>query len=535
MNQIKNLTLHKQLRLMTGITLAGMLAVIFFAMFNLSQLRNEFNANQSKQTMDKSLIEIKASALAISRADPVLAETQGRLEQTDKHIQELQKLVLGLTDDVALREKLSSLNKGWGEYVHGINDAIKIASTSPADALQIPDVMYTMHLEPMVRDLDSLVAGNQTAEVTSRQKIEAEVSRILWVVLVPLVLVGIMVTVFQSLFSRSLRKRLEDIGKEVEQLHQGDLSRRLPVQNSDEISQLAKTINDFIASFENILRDVQASANQTRKTAHGVTNMAQSVTTNAKTQSDKVFQVGSAMEEMGNTIREIAANAANASAATMETLSLVKAGSETGKRTIEALGKIDMTVSSSAVTMGELDSAIQHIGTVSNMIKEIAEQTNLLALNAAIEAARAGEQGRGFAVVADEVRKLSERTSASTLDIAKIVNVIQSGTIQATKAMILAKEEVVQGVRHGENMGQLLEKIESSVHIVTEMMHQIATATEEQSAAGDSISHNIDAVATISASTAEDIEHARNAMMSLEGISRTLFAAVGQFKLAQAA
>jgi methyl-accepting chemotaxis protein len=138
-------------------------------------------------------------------------------------------------------------------------------------------------------------------------------------------------------------------------------------------------------------------------------------------------------------------------------------------------------------------------------------------------------------VVADEVRKLSERTSASTQDIARIVQVIQSGTVESKEALILAKEEVVQGVRYGEHMGNLLQEIEKSVHFVTEMMGQIASATEEQSAAGDHISQNIDSVATISASTAHDIEHARNAMMHLAEISKTLFAAVGQFKLARAA
>lgn len=535
MIQLKNLTLQKQLSLMTGITLAGVITVILFSMFNLSQLRKEFDTHQSMQAMDKSLIEIKATALAISRADPILADTQARLEQTDKHILELQRFVIDMADDAVLREKLSALSKNWGLYVHGLNGAIKIAASSPADALQIPDVMYSMYLEPMVRDLDALVAGNQSVETVSRNKIEADVSRILWVVLVPLVFVGTLISVFQTLFSRSLRQRLEEISSEVDHLHQGDLSRRLPVHNNDEISKLSKTINGFIARFEKILSDVHSSADQTQKTARGVTDMAHSVTSNAKTQSDKVLQVSSAMEDMGSTIKEVAANASHASSAAKETLMLVQAGSENGQRTIEALGKIDMTVSSSAVTMGELAAAIQRISTVSNIIKDIAEQTNLLALNAAIEAARAGEHGRGFAVVADEVRKLSERTAASTADIAKIVQIVQSGTIQAKEAMLLAKEEVVEGVRHGKSMGQLLEKIEKSVQIVTNMMRQIAAATEEQSAAGDNISRNIDSVASISASTATDIEHARNAMINLSDISRTLFAAVGQFKLAKVA
>lgn len=534
MPNIKNMTLQLQLRLMSGITLLGILVVIFFSMYNLGQLRKEFAIHQAMQTMDKSLIEIKATALAISRADPILADTKERLEQTDKHIQALQLLVSGLTGDAAVREKMSAVEGIWQKYVHGMKGAIKIASTSPVDALQIPDVMFTMHLQPMVLELDALVAGNQTAETTSRQKIESDVNRILWVVLLPLILAGIIVTIFQTLFSHSLRKRLEEISREVDHLHKGDLSRRLPVHNNDEIGHLAKTINGFIARFENILRDVHASADQTQKTAHGVTDMAKSVTTNAKNQSDKVFQVSSAMEEMGNTIREIAANAASASSAARESLAQVKAGSRTGQQTIEALGKIDVAVSSSVVTMGELGAAIQRVSTVSNMIKDIAEQTNLLALNAAIEAARAGEQGRGFAVVADEVRKLAERTAASTQDIAKIVQVIQNGTVESKEALILAKEEVIQGVRHGESMGQLLEEIEKSVHIVTDMMGQIASATEEQSAAGDHISQNIDSVVTISASTAHDIEHARNAMMHLAEISKTLFAAVGQFKLARA-
>lgn len=534
MLNFKNTTLQLQMRLMIAVTLLGMLTVILFAMFNLNQLRKEFAAHQSLQTMDKSLVEIKASALAISRADPILGSTQQRLAQTDGTIRELLQRVLALTNDVASRDKFTLLEKYWQAYVHGMEGAVKIASSSPADALQIPDVMFSMQLQPMVDVLDGLVAANQMMENSSQQKISSRVSNILWVVLLPLVLAGIVVTVFQTMFSHSLRQRLQAIAHEVKHLHQGDLSRRLPVSNKDEISQLSATINGFIASFEHILRDVHSSADQTQKTAHGVTDMAKSVSTNAKKQSDRVFEVSSAMEQMGNTIREIASNAASAAHAARESLAQVKAGSATGQHTIAAMGKIDVAVSSSVLTMDELGTAIQRISAVSNMIKDIAEQTNLLALNAAIEAARAGEHGRGFAVVADEVRKLSERTAVSTQDIARIVQVIQSGTVQSKEALIIAKAEAMHGVRHGESMGQLLQQIEKSVHIVTDMMGQIAAATEEQSAAGDHIAQNIDTVVTISASTAHDIEHARNAMMHLAEISKTLFSAVGQFKLAHA-
>jgi methyl-accepting chemotaxis protein len=247
-----------------------------------------------------------------------------------------------------------------------------------------------------------------------------------------------------------------------------------------------------------------------------------------------VFQVSSAIEEMGNTINAIAANAASAATAANASLELVKSGNDTGRQTIDALGRIDETVAASAQNIGELGISIQQIAAVSNMIRDIAEQTNLLALNAAIEAARAGEQGRGFAVVADEVRKLSERTAASTADIAKIVQVIQAGTSQAAKSMVLAKDEVSQGVGLGEKMGRVLEEIDRSVHVVTDMLQQIAVATEEQSAVGSEISSNIETVANITASTANDIERARNAMQDLASTSRTLHEAVGQFRLAGA-
>jgi methyl-accepting chemotaxis protein len=529
------MTLQNQLRLMTMATIVGLMIVIIVVTVNLSKLQRNFAIYQSRQSIDKSLIEIKATALFIARADPILSDTRERLQKTDTHIQELHQLIASLSADEVELKKISMLISAWDAYAKGFYGAIKIAADSPADALQIPDALFKSTLEPMVQDLDVLVTDNSSEEIIFGKKIKADMAQVLWIVLLPLIMAGIVVTLFQLFFNRRLQKSLVDISAVVDHLHRGDLSRRLPAANNDEISQMAKTINRFIARFEGILRDVHVSADQTKNTAHGISAMTTTVTSNAKAQSDKVFKVSSAVDEMGNTIREIAGNAATAAAASNEALELVKTGSETGRNTISALSRIHETVSSSAVTISELNMSILRIGAVSNMIKEIAEQTNLLALNAAIEAARAGEQGRGFAVVASEVRKLAERTATSTADITNIVKIIQAGTIQATEAMAQASSEVSQGVRHGEKMGQVLEQIDRSVFLVTEIMQQIAMATEEQSAVGTEIAVNIDTVATITAATANDIERARNAMMELVQTSRTLHEAVGQFNLSGAA
>jgi methyl-accepting chemotaxis protein len=530
----KSLTLQKQLRLMTGVSLIGMFIVVVFVMLSLNQLRQEFAVYQSMQTTDKSLIEIKATALAFSRADPVMMETPEQLAHADAQIQQLLQRITAASSDESLRPQLDDMGKKWNAYMQGFQGAITIAKESPADALMIPDAMYGMYLLPMTKDLDKIVTQNKVSELDSEQRINSVVSAILWVVILPMVLLGIITTVTQSLFGHHLNRRLDGIVSEIGHLHNGDLTRQLSMSGNDEIGQLAKTINSFITRFDSILYDVHSSANRTHKTANEVSQMAHSVTSNAKEQSVKVNEVSGAIESMGHTIKKIAENATNASDAAKQTLTLVQSGSETGQSTIRSLNQIDQTVGSSVSTMNELTVAIQRVGAVSRLIKDIADQTNLLALNAAIEAARAGEQGRGFAVVADEVRKLAERTANATTDITHIVQIIESQTNEATKVMTLAKNEVAQGVVHGQDMGNLLLQIEKSVHFVTDMMKQIADATEIQSATGERIWRNIDSVATISANTAASIEQARNEMKLLANSSKTLYETVGQFKLASA-
>ncbi|MEW5904391.1 MAG: methyl-accepting chemotaxis protein [Pseudomonadota bacterium] len=529
---LKKLTLQHQLRLMTGLSLLGMLAVIVFVALNLNHLRQEFRGFQALQGTDKSLIEIKATALAVSRADPILQETEEQLKQADAGIAASLQQIGATTTDSATQALLQEVSDKWAAYAKGFRGAIKIAAESPEDALQIPDALYGMYLAPLVQKVDALVQANKALESASAENIRNGMNSLLWLVLAPMLLLGALTLVSQTLFGRHLRLRLEAIAGEIRHLHDGDLSRRLPVHNRDEISQLADTINAFIARFQTILHEVHSSADQTHRTAHGVSQMAHLVTTNAKEQSAKAAQVSSAIESMGHTIKDIAANAGKASSASSDTLQLVRSGNDTGRATLAALTRIDSSVGGSVQTMAALNQAIQRIGSVSQLIKDIAEQTNLLALNAAIEAARAGEQGRGFAVVADEVRKLAERTAHATGDIVRTVAEIERETRDATHAMQNAQQEVGQGVRHGQEMEALLHRIERSAQIMAEMMQQIAAATVDQSATGEDIWRNIDSVATISADTAHSIERAHHEMRSLADTSRALYETVGRFKLA---
>lgn len=269
---LKTLSLQNQLRLMTGLSLLGMLAVIVFVMLNLSRLREEFRSFKSLQ-----------------RAGATMS-------------------------DADAQKTLQEMADNWATYSKGYRGAMKIAETSPQDALVIPDAIYDMYMIPMVQQIDTLVRANKSLEAASAQNIDSGMNDLLWLVLAPMVMLGLLTLVSQTLFGQHLRKRLDAIISEITHLHNGDLSRRLPVYNQDEISHLADTINNYIARFQTILHKVHTSADQTQRTAHGVSAMARSVTANAKEQSAKASQVSEAIEGMGNTIKTIASNASNAAA-----------------------------------------------------------------------------------------------------------------------------------------------------------------------------------------------------------------------------
>lgn len=527
------MTLQQQLRLVSMATIAPLIGVAVLVAFNLHQLREQFSSYQHYQTASASLLMIKAEALSMSRADPILPDTTARLAQADRLIQaklrSLQSLGLQNQDAAALKQ----VGGYWHDYRGGFENAIHIAADSPEDALQIPDAIYKSNLEPMISLLDAAISASKVKESASEMAISKQVERVLWVVLLPLLASGCIIAAFQQGFNRKLRQRVAAFNAAAQHLQQGNLGHRMPDTGSDEISDMARAINGFIMRMEEVLRDANSTTEQTRDAASRITEMASSASASARIQADKAHQVSGAIEALGKIATDIATNSGNASSATDDTRQRIKQGMQTGAQTIAALNHLDMTVSGLAHTIDELDEAMQRIGSVSNIIREIAEQTNLLALNAAIEAARAGEAGRGFAVVADEVRKLSERTATSTAHISEAVQAVQHKTAEAADAMRLAQQEARQGATQGAAIGGIMEDIDHAVEAVNTMMSGIAQATEAQARAMEDIIRNMEAVARVSAAGSADIESTRDAMLQLAQRSEHLHAMVAVFKFSE--
>jgi len=525
------MNLQQQLRLTSLITVTALLGVVVLVAFNLHQLRQQFAEYQQRQAISNSLLAVKAEALSMARADPILPDTAEKLAHVDTLV--LSRLQSAAQPDQSTQFK--QILETWMGYRKGFQDAIRIASENPEDALQIPDALYKSNLEPMIALLDQAISGGMARQAAAETAISGQVQRVLWIVLLPLLASGIVIVSFQLRFNQGLRAKVDAFNHAAQRLLQGDLGHRLAADGKDEISQMARAINSFVERMEAVLRDANEITAQTLSAAGQVRDMAGNASTNARTQAGKAHEVSIAAEAVGKIATEIAANSNHASIAAGGTRSRILQGRQVGDQTISVLRHLDTTVNGLTETMSELDTAMQRIGSVSNMISEIAEQTNLLALNAAIEAARAGEAGRGFAVVADEVRKLSERTATSTTHIAEAVHCVQHQTKTALAKIALAQEEARQSAAQGETIGSIMQEIDLAVETVNDMMYGIAHATEQQARAMEGIILNIDAVARISASSSADIESTGEAMLQLAHRSEHLHEMVAVFNFSKAA
>ncbi len=310
-----------------------------------------------------------------------------------------------------------------------------------------------------------------------------------------------------------------------------DLRLRANIKGRDEIATMAQIFDGMMGEFENLMKQVVGSSVQLGAAAEELTAITQAGKESTARQGMETEQVATAMNEMNTTVREVASNAnyaADASSSADQEVHASKAVVNDNMRSISALAD---EVQSTAQTISELSKESENIGAVLNVIREIAEQTNLLALNAAIEAARAGEQGRGFAVVADEVRLLAQRSQQSTQEIQEIIERLQQSSERAVIAMEQGQDKAQHSVEKAKSVGASLDKIAQAVSSINDMNLQIASAAEEQTAVSEEINRNVVNINEIANETAENTEQTNLTSESLAKLAIELQGLVAHFRL----
>ncbi len=309
-----------------------------------------------------------------------------------------------------------------------------------------------------------------------------------------------------------------------------DLTQRVEVSGKDEIAQAGEAFNLLMGSLQGIIRNVSGSAGQVRQGASQVAAATKQVASSSQAQSESAASMAATMEQMTVSIDQVAEHASEAHNSSLQNGNLSSRGSEVILQVVNDMRRIADTVNQSSVIIQDLGKQSDEIYTIVQVIKDIADQTNLLALNAAIEAARAGEQGRGFAVVADEVRKLAERTSQSTRIIAEIVGKIQEGTKNAVSSMEMGVSQVNKGVELASQADDAINQISAGAQRVSHVASDISASIKEQSVASSDIARNVERVAQMSDENHAAIQEAASSARNLENLAEEMESTVSKFK-----
>lgn len=312
---------------------------------------------------------------------------------------------------------------------------------------------------------------------------------------------------------------------------EGDLTRRLEIQNNDEFGTLGNAFNRFVERIHTSIREVSSATEQVNEVALRVVSASNSSMVNSDEQANRTNSVAAAINELGAAAQEIARNAAQASSQASDARHLAEDGQQVVERNIKAMTELSAMISASSGNIEALNSKTVNIGQILEVITSISQQTNLLALNAAIEAARAGEAGRGFAVVADEVRSLAQRTQKSTEEIEELIVGLQSGTQQVANIMDNSRGLTDSSVELTRRAGSALGSITRTVSTIQAMNSQIATAAEQQSAVAEEINRSVLNVRDISEQTAAASEETAASSTELARLGTHLQALVSRFRV----
>jgi methyl-accepting chemotaxis protein len=542
MRWFNNLKVSKKLGLGFGVILILLIGLGAFSLDQLAKMNhsavdlatNWLPSLRALGQMQYDVIDLRRKEmsflLAANKKD--IATEEGRsaavYNRLTGHMKEYEKFIAS-DEERKLYQEFGDCLAKHEDVRRQVNELIK--SGKHREGVKLSQTQGRDTSETVIKKLEEDVEVNHKgADAATQVAFAAYTSSRYWIIgaVASALGLGLFLTI---LITRSISTPVRQTVQVLESLAECDLSKTLDIDTKDELGVMAAALNRTIATFRSMIANIRQSAEQVASASEEISSGAGQTADSAQRQVDQTHQAATAMQEMTATVQQISDNSQKAAETSRGAAEAAQRGGQVVEETLLSMRNIAAATTRTAALVMELGKSSQQIGKIVAVIDDIADQTNLLALNAAIEAARAGEQGRGFAVVADEVRKLAERTTKATKEIATMIESIQAETKHAVDAMEEGNREVQVGVEKTSSSGTALREIINMSEQAGDMVAQIATAATQQSATTEQINTNVTEISSATQESSAAAAQTAKACTDLSGLAFDLQKVVSQFKL----